>query len=168
MLTKIKLGLGVVGMAMVLVGCGGQVNGGDVVSAEQDIQSAKEDALCKSSHPSFYKCDTDADCVAVEQAGCCPNGYQVAVNATKVDAYQTTFACTEKRICPLYVVNDTRVAQCDFAKHQCQMIQPTDIHCGGFIAPARQHQCPTGFTCQLDKVPDVGGSCVATPAQQTN
>ena len=60
-------------------------------------------------------------------------------------------------------VHDTRVAQCDFGKHSCQMIDPTQIHCGGFIAPAFRHDCPTDFECNFaGHVPDVGGTCVAS------
>lgn len=167
MLTKIKLGL-LLAMAVVMVtsGCGGTVQAtGDRTPAE-DVASAKEDSARKVTHPDLYACQTDADCVAVEKAGCCPNGFLVAVNKDQVKAYETEFACTEQDpICPAYVVHDTRVAQCDFQTHQCQMIAPTDIHCGGFIAPARQHHCPTGYQCQLGSIPDVGGTCVAADAE---
>ncbi len=162
MSTKIKLGFGALSV-MLLVGCGaGQVDNGNL-SAEQDIQSAKEDAACKKAHPEFYTCNTDADCVAIEKAGCCPNGFLVAVNKDEVKAYETKYACTTPpATCPLFVVHDTRVAQCDIPNHQCQMIDPTQIRCGGFIAPALQHQCPTGFECHYVNVPDLPGSCVAS------
>ncbi|HEX6835984.1 MAG TPA: hypothetical protein VF334_05390, partial [Polyangia bacterium] len=118
---------------------------------------------CRKQHPEFYTCQTDSDCVAVEQAGCCPNGYLVAVNQGEVNAYDTTYACTDADpICPLFVVDDKRVAQCDFSTHQCQMILPTDIRCGGFIAPALQHACPNGYDCHYTSVPDLPGSCVAS------
>jgi hypothetical protein len=163
MLTKIKLGLGTLVIAAALVGCGGaQLMAGDLTAAE-DVESAKEDSARKCTHPDYFKCEVDADCVAIEQPSCCPHGYQVAVNGHEVKAYEEKFACTAPpRVCPLYVVNDTRVAQCDFTKHQCQMIDPTEIHCGGFIAPPRQHQCPTGFACHLGLIADTGGSCVAS------
>lgn len=163
MLTKIKLGLGALSV-MMLVGCGGgQVNSGDL-SADQDLASGKEDSARRKSHPELYNCQTDDDCVAVDKAGCCPNGFLVAVNKGEVKAYETKYACTDSApICPLFVVDDTRVAQCDFGTHQCQMIDPTQIRCGGFIAPSRQHQCPTGYDCHYTNVPDLPGSCVATP-----
>jgi hypothetical protein len=163
MLTKIKLGFGAMAMVVLVVGCGaGQVDNGDL-SAEQDIQSAKEDSAQRKAHPEFYACQTDSDCVAIEKAGCCPNGFLVAVNKDEVKAYETKYACTaQPAACPLFVVHDTRVSQCDFNTHSCQMIDPTQIRCGGFIAPERQHQCPTGFQCQLNRLPDLPGSCVAS------
>jgi hypothetical protein len=159
MLTKIKMGFAAVSMMMV-VGCGaGQVDGGDL-NADQDVDSAKEDSARKKSHPEFYKCDVDADCVAVDKAGCCPNGFLVAVNKGEVKAYDTKYACmTAPAACPLFVVHDTRVAQCDIPNHQCRMIDPEQIRCGGFIAPAMQHQCPMGYECHYQGVPDVPGFC---------
>ena len=161
MLTKMTLGFGALSV-LLLVGCGaGQVDGGDL-SAEQDIASAKEDSARRAKHPELYTCDTDSDCVAVEKASCCPNGFLVAVNKEQVKAYDTTYACTSPpQVCPLFVVHDTRVAQCDNTKHQCQMIDPTQIRCEGFIAPALQHHCPDGYTCKFTTVPDVPGTCVA-------
>lgn len=164
MLTKIKLGFGALSVVL-LVGCGGGVVSNGALSAEQDLASAKEDSECRAQHPEFYTCQTDSDCVAVEKAGCCPNGYLVSVNKDQVDAYDTTYACTEDApLCPQFVVNDQRVAQCDFTSHQCQMILPTDVRCGGFIAPAMQHQCPTGYACHYTSVPDLPGSCVESTA----
>ena len=159
MLTKIKLGFGALSV-MLMVGCGaGQVDN-STLNADQDVDSAKEDSARKKSHPELYKCEADADCVAVEKAGCCPNGFLVAVNKDEVKAYDTKYACvTPPQFCPLFVVNDTRVAQCDIPHHQCQMIDPAQIRCGGFIAPAMQHQCPTGYECHFQGVPDVPGFC---------
>lgn len=163
MLTKIKFGFGAVSLACVLIGCGGVAQQSADLTPDQDAQSSKEDSLRKSAHPEFYSCQTDDDCVAVEKAGCCPNGFLVAVNKDEVKAYDETYACTTAPVaCPLFVVHDTRVAQCDFGSHQCHMIDPTQIRCGGFIAPAMQHQCPSGFECNYaGHVPDVPGTCVA-------
>ena len=56
----------------------------------------------------------------------------------------------------------SEVAECNFATNHCEMVAPTAIHCGGFIA--RVHECPAGYMCQLQvSHPDVGGSCVAQP-----
>jgi hypothetical protein len=41
------------------------------------------------------------------------------------------------------------------------MIEPTAIHCGGFIA--HTHSCPANFECHYVGVPDVGGTCIAAP-----
>jgi len=167
MLTKIKLGLGLALVVGMVMGCGAGQGGSQDLTADQDIESGKEDSARKGSHPSYYKCDTDADCVAVEKASCCPNGYLVAVNKDKVQAYATTFACNEPpHVCPHHIVNDTRVAQCNSEKHQCEMIDPSQIRCEGFVLPAYQHHCPTGWSCKLGNVPDVPGSCVADAPQQ--
>jgi hypothetical protein len=160
MVTKIKLGLGVFSVAL-LLGCGGGQATNDL-TADDDVDSAKEDSLRRRAHPELYSCTTDADCVAVDKAGCCPNGYLVAVNKEQVKAYYTQYAClTPPTACPLLVVHDTRVAQCNFSTHSCEMIAPTSIACGGFIAPSLQHHCPEGYVCKYTTVPDVPGSCVA-------
>jgi hypothetical protein len=113
----------------------------------------------------FISCAVDNDCVAVPQGGCCDNGYLVAVNSCSVDDYYFSTMCTDaSQICSNLYVNDTRVAYCDFSQHACTMIEPTQIHCNGFINP--NHQCPTGYQCQFHGVPDVGGTCV--PAASTN
>ncbi len=105
----------------------------------------------------IFDCDVDTDCVAVSR-GCCANGWKEAVNSSQQDSYRSALECVPNQICPLYIVNDTRVALCDNATRQCQMIAPQDIHCGGFIRNA--HQCPAGWQCHFNGVPDVGGSCV--------
>lgn len=164
MLTKIKLGLGVALAVGMLAGCGaGQVQNGDL-NANQDVDSAKEDSARRKSHPELYKCETDADCAAVEKAGCCPNGYLVAVNKDQEQRYATIYACTSApAACPLFIVHDTRVAQCNAQTHACEMIAPEDITCNAFIAPQYQHHCPDGYTCNLlaRGVPDAGGKCIA-------
>ena len=107
----------------------------------------------------FFGCKLDSDCVAVPVAGCCDNGWKIAVNVNEVSAYDAANACTNPHpICPEYVVNDTRVAECDFTTNSCTMIDPTTIHCGGNIYP--NHSCPDGYQCQFSGVPDVGGTCV--------
>jgi hypothetical protein len=170
MLTKIKLGLGLaLAVGLLGGGCGaGQVGSSDDLTAAQDIDSGKEDSARKNTHPSYYKCAADSDCVAVEKAGCCPNGYLVALNKTKVSAYATTFACTTPpQFCPRHIVNDTRVAQCNFDNGQCEMIEPTAILCEGFIAPERQHHCPTGFDCRHARIADAPGTCTPPDAPPT-
>lgn len=167
MFTNLKLGFASISIALVLAGCGGVAQPGDL-TADQDLDSAKEDSARKQSHPELYACQTDDDCVAVEKAGCCPNGFLAAVNKDEVKSYDTIYACTNPPAsCPFYVVHDTRVAQCDYGTHQCHMIDPSQIVCGGFIAPARQHQCPAGYQCNYaGHLPDVGGSC--TPLSSSN
>jgi len=104
-------------------------------------------------------CSADGDCVAVEAAGCCPNGRKAAVNAGRVALYQQANACREKNVmCPMIRFADNRIAQCDFRRHQCEMVEPNQVHCGGFIVP--NHQCPAGYRCKFAGVPDVGGTCV--------
>lgn len=168
MMTQVKMVFGALSV-MLLIGCnGGQVQpqSSDVLSADADTASGKEDSTRRKAHPELYSCQTDSDCVAVEKAGCCPNGFLVAVNQDEVKSYNTIYACQdESPVCPLFVVNDTRVAQCDFTTHSCQMIDPAQIRCGGFIAPAMQHHCPTGFDCHYTNVPDLPGTCVAQPSQ---
>lgn len=111
----------------------------------------------------YTSCKVDADCVAISQGGCCPNGWNVAVNQSSVDDWQAAHACTDPHpICPLYVVNDTRVPECNNSTHQCELVAIDQVQCGGFILNA--HQCPSGYQCEYDgKVPDLPGQCVAAP-----
>jgi hypothetical protein len=112
----------------------------------------------------LFSCSVDADCVAISVGGCCPNGTKIAVNANDVDAYNAQHACTNPRpICPLFVINDTRVPECDNATHECVLVKPTDIVCGSFIK--NSHECAPGYQCDFaGHVPDVGGKCVCEDA----
>jgi hypothetical protein len=115
-------------------------------------------SLAPRAQSDLYSCAIDADCTAVPAAGCCPNGRQAAVNVNQVAAYQQANVCPRPTMCPEIRFIDKRVPICDFASHSCQMIDPTEIHCGGFIR--LRHECPQGFQCHLSGVPDVGGTCV--------
>jgi hypothetical protein len=109
----------------------------------------------------YVACHTDADCVAIEAPACCPNGTKVAVAKGEEQAYADAHACTQApTTCPLAVILDPRVALCDNGTHQCTMVAPEDIACGGNMLDA--HQCPTGFACHYDHVPDVPGACQPT------
>jgi len=104
-------------------------------------------------------CASDADCVAVDAGGCCPDGSDAAVNASSTGDYAAATACTQPpQTCPLHTVHETRVAQCNFDSHQCEMIEPTDIRCGGFTM--HPHHCPTGFACKINTLPDIPGTCI--------
>jgi hypothetical protein len=109
--------------------------------------------------PQFRACTLDSDCVEVDRAGCCHNGWKEAVAATQKDAYAKSFTCPEPHpMCPMYLVHDARVPLCDNATHLCTMTRPDDVACGGFIR--NKHACPTGYHCQPSKHPDVPGKCV--------
>ena len=146
--------------SLLSVACGGSPDATEPnASANEDVRS------------SLYACHVDDDCVAIAAMGCCPDGSDVAVNKHKVQAYESSHVCTHQQICPNHIVLETRVAQCDNATKKCAMIQPGDIHCGGFIMNA--HKCTAGFACELQgHVPDVGGtckkSCVQTMMCMTN
>jgi hypothetical protein len=126
--------------------------------ASEDPTSEVQDQELRKS---ITACSTDADCVAVPRGGCCSNGYNEAVNKHHTQAYASATKCAlhPHPMCPMFLVHDTRVAQCDGAKKQCAMVAIDDIKCGGFIQNA--HQCPTGYSCSHVGVnPDVGGKCV--------
>jgi hypothetical protein len=107
----------------------------------------------------YLACSADSDCIAVDRAGCCHNGYKDAVNKDKVAAYKTANACHDPHvICAMFMVNDDRVAVCNTAHNKCEMVKPESIQCGGFIRNA--HSCPAGYTCKLSNIPDAGGTCV--------
>ncbi len=112
----------------------------------------------------FRACQVDTDCVAVDRVGCCRNGWKEAVAASQASAYGQSFKCPEANpICAMYQVHDTRVAECDGKTHQCTMVKPEEIACGGFIR--NRHKCPAGFHCNMaGRNPDVGGTCAADGA----
>jgi hypothetical protein len=114
---------------------------------------------CPIPSTDFFSCTHDGDCVAVPKAGCCHNGYLEAVNVNQVDAYNAANACTDPRpICPLFLIQDKRVARCDFTANKCQLVDPQGARCGGFILNAPT--CPDGYQCDFrGRVPDVGGVC---------
>jgi hypothetical protein len=75
----------------------------------------------------FRACATDADCVAVDRAGCCHNGWKEAVAASQRDAYAAAFACAEPRpICAQYIVFDRRMPACDAASKLCVLVTTPD------------------------------------------
>lgn len=107
----------------------------------------------------MYACKKDSDCVAISKGGCCPNGWNVAVNKDHVKQYDASHVCNEQIACPLYVILDRRVAECDVSKNKCVMVAPDDIRCGGFTI--NPHTCPKGWSCDYSgHVPDVPGNCV--------
>jgi hypothetical protein len=124
-------------------------------SAPADSTASNDEA----SKVNVYACTVDSDCVAISAGGCCPNGTEVAVNKHHIKAYENAHECTDPpHICPLYVIHETRVAQCNNTTSKCEMIQPADIHCGGFMRNA--HSCPSGYSCDFEgHVPDVPGIC---------
>src|SRR5438105_6142070 len=97
--------------------------------AADDTQGQSEDDLKKSKD--FFSCHTDNDCVAAPKVGCCTNGWMVAVNKHQKTAYEHSFVCTEMIVCPMYVIHDTRVAECNGGTQNCEMILPADIRWGG-------------------------------------
>ncbi|WP_146649211.1 hypothetical protein [Labilithrix luteola] len=128
----------------------------DTSSADEGDVVSGEDALSAST----FACQDDSDCVAVDKGGCCPDGTEVAVNKSKTKSYAKSAVCKSKsHICPQHRVLETRVAQCNFATKKCEMVQPADISCGGFIKHA--HNCPDGYLCLHDGNPDRGGHCEA-------
>lgn len=109
---------------------------------------------------SITSCKVDSDCVAVDRGGCCHNGWLEAVNKHHVRAYENATRCkVHNMMCPMYMVHDTRVAQCNTGTHKCEMVEPEDIRCGGFTM--NPHACPDGYRCDFTGVvPDVPGTCV--------
>ena len=113
---------------------------------------------------SYNSCNADSDCVATPKPACCPNGINVAVNKTKVASFDAANACkTPPQACPMFVILDTRVAECNIGTKKCEMIKPEDVRCGGFIKNA--HKCATGYSCDHTGInPDAAGKCVKDAA----
>lgn len=130
-------------------------------ASEEPASEIQDQELRKS----ITGCAVDSDCVAVPRGGCCHNGFNEAVNKHRTKAYENATKCTlnPPPMCPMFLVHDTRVAQCDSGSKQCKMFAVDEIKCGGFIMNA--HQCPTGTACSHIGVnPDVGGKCVPDAA----
>ena len=125
-------------------------------SSEDPTGEVQDQELRKS----ITACNVDADCVAVPRGGCCSNGHMEAVNKHHIQAYKNATKCTMHVMCPMYLVHDTRVAECDAAVKQCKMVAIEDIKCGGFVMNA--HQCPAGYDCDTTGTnPDLPGTCEA-------
>jgi len=116
--------------------------------------------LNKKADPMFA-CNTDSDCVAVPKEMCCPNGTKIAVADGYQQAYHDAYQCKQPpRICPLYVINDTRVPVCQAGV--CGLVQPPQT-CGGIAGLT----CPSGQYCKYDTSvcdpanggADCGGTC---------
>lgn len=95
-------------------------NTDDPSSSEEPSAAVQDEELRKS----ITACKVDSDCVAVPRGGCCDNGWKEAVNKHHVKAYENATKCkaSPPPLCPMYVVNDTRVARCDADTHQCKMV----------------------------------------------
>jgi hypothetical protein len=92
-------------------------------AAQAEGVDGKEDSL---RNHRFITCQQNTDCVAILKPGCCSNGWKVAVNRDHVAQYKAANACQQVHpICPLYVIDDTRVAECNATSHTCQMVQKT-------------------------------------------
>jgi hypothetical protein len=134
-----------------------------VVFAEKYGDDQRFAVTLKGPAPNFYACQTDADCTVVYAGtNCCNNGKKTAVNASEVDAWEAASSCGAKpKICPLFMVYDPNVPQCDYPTHTCKMVDPSSIRCDGFIANA--HHCSDGYTCDHAGInPDVPGRCYET------
>jgi hypothetical protein len=109
-----------------------------VASDQQDLSMAKITA-----------CTADADCVAVPVGGCCGNGYNAAVNKHHTKAYENSSKCklTPPPMCPMYLVHDTRVAQCNEKAGKCEMVAPKDCRTTGCSAGATCQMCWANFAC---------------------
>jgi hypothetical protein len=144
-------------LALPLVACAASTESSSTADTTGQDLSAK----------TMLSCNVDSDCVAIEKPACCPNGMKVAVNKSHVTAYRNANKCEDPpTVCPMFLIDDTRVAQCNTESKQCEMILPGDISCGGFVA--NPHTCPDGMSCMAaSKMLDAPGKCVedTTPAQ---
>jgi hypothetical protein len=135
----------------------------DLPEDEQNVADSQDDL----SSSKIHACETDADCVAVPRGGCCSNGWLEAVNLHHERAYANASKCKEDPapMCPMYIVDDTRVPQCNTnakGKRQCEMVAVEDIACGGHTM--HPHACPDGYTCDVSGKPvDAPGVCKKAP-----
>src|SRR5947209_7812959 len=77
---------------------------------EFTIELQRPSGSAQAATPNFLACSSDSECVAVERAGCCHNGYKDAVNRSRVAEYQAANACKDLHVmCAMFFVNDDRV-----------------------------------------------------------
>lgn len=89
-----------------------------------DLERPSTTPAAAAAVPEYLACSSDSDCVAVDRAGCCHNGYKDAVNAGQVEAYQGANACKEAHhMCPKFMILDKRVAKCDLVAKRCMMVK---------------------------------------------
>jgi hypothetical protein len=131
--------------------------------ATEDVGESQDQEL---SSAKIHACDTDDDCVAVDRGGCCSNGWLEAVNKHHTKAYENASKCTAnpRPMCPMYMVHDTRVPECNAksGKKQCEMVAIEDIACGGHTP--NPHACPDGYACEGKSLAvDGPGKCEKAP-----
>jgi hypothetical protein len=130
-----------------------------IVFRDYDLHAAHMTVTLGSTGPINTTCTVDADCVAVAIGTCCHSGAETAINGSSVDAYAAANACVPPYPpCAPPPFTEDRVPQCNSG--QCQMVAPEDIRCGGFTR--NQHACAPGYTCTVNPIPDIPGTC--TPA----
>ena len=127
--------MGVVAPILALVTCC-SASGDPAAEQSQSLQvlEATQPGTCggaERGEPAerLRSCRTDYDCVAVPVVGCCHNGWMTSVNSEAEDEYEHSFRCpTERPICPMYLVRDTREPQCDPGTALCELVPASD-HC---------------------------------------
>jgi hypothetical protein len=156
------LALTVVG-SLSVAACAAPTDDASDPEAEPSDSTADELRLAK-----YNSCKVDADCVAVPTPACCPSGLESAVNKSKVATFEKDNACKlHVQACTKHVILETRIAQCNAGTKKCEMVQPEDVRCGGFMMNA--HHCATGYSCDHTGInPDVPGKCVKDPAPVTD
>jgi hypothetical protein len=102
-------------------------------------------------------CRADSDCQKIT-AGCCRLSWTAVAGGTE-DAYRASLECPQHHVCPMMMAVETDdVAQCDNGRHQCELVDPLAISCGGHVI--NMHTCPEGYVCQGEGLAyDVPGSC---------
>jgi hypothetical protein len=69
----------------------------------------------------------------------------------------TNNTCSVDADCAAVVSPDDRVPQCNTVTSQCELVAPGDIRCNGFTR--NPHTCAPGYTCKLNPIPDIPGTC---------
>lgn len=107
-------------------------------------------------------CNVDADCAKIDKA-CCANMGKTAVLASKAGAYTASLGCVQPVACTRVLTRpDYSAPQCNRATKKCELVQPKDITCGGFVPPGLEHKCPDGYSCKVSGagLVDAPGKCV--------
>jgi len=102
-------------------------------------------------------CSQDTDCEKIV-AGCCHLSH-AAIRVGREQAYHDSLQCQAGLMCPMMMIRNTDdVAQCNNDTHQCELVDPLAISCGG--RRINMHECPEGFVCEgAGLAVDAPGAC---------
>jgi len=92
---------------------------------------ASKDGASDAATRDFYSCAADIDCIAVPKSDAAATVQRGGQQGER-DLLRPMFTCpTPNQMCPHFMLNDTRVPECNGGTHKCEMVAIDQIKCGG-------------------------------------